>query len=44
MPVSIVVPQLGESVAEGMVSKWLEAVGDRVRKEVPLVEMQIDKH
>jgi 2-oxoglutarate dehydrogenase complex dihydrolipoamide succinyltransferase (E2) component len=43
MPVSIVVPQLGESVAEGTVSKWLKAVGDRVRKEEPLVEIQTDK-
>ena len=43
MPVSIVVPQLGESVAEGTVSKWLKAVGDRVRKEEPIVEIQTDK-
>ena len=43
MPVSIVVPQLGESVAEGTVSKWLKSVGDRVRKEEPLVEIQTDK-
>src|SRR5689334_6189599 len=43
MSISIVVPQLGESVAEGTVSKWLKAVGDRVRKEEPLVEIQTDK-
>src|SRR5213594_2500481 len=43
MPVSIVVPQLGESVAEGTVSKWRKAVGERVRKEEPLVEIQTDK-
>ena len=43
MPIKIVVPQLGESVAEGTVSKWLKAVGDRVRKEEPLVEIQTDK-
>src|SRR5258705_10654903 len=43
MPLSIVVPQLGESVAEGTVSKWLKAVGDRGRKEEPLVEIQTDK-
>lgn len=43
MPVSIVVPQLGESVAEGTVSKWLKKVGERVRKEEPLVEIQTDK-
>jgi len=43
MPIKIVVPQLGESVAEGTVSKWLKSVGDRVRKEEPLVEIQTDK-
>jgi len=43
MPISIVVPQLGESVAEGTVSKWLKAEGDRVRKEEPIVEIQTDK-
>jgi 2-oxoglutarate dehydrogenase complex dihydrolipoamide succinyltransferase (E2) component len=43
MPISIVVPQLGESVAEGTVSKWLKSEGDRVRKEEPLVEIQTDK-
>src|SRR5512132_20889 len=43
MPISIVVPHLGESVAEGTVSKWPTAVGDRVRKEEPLVEIQTDK-
>lgn len=43
MAVSIVVPQLGESVAEGTVSRWLKAEGDKVRKEEPLVEIQTDK-
>jgi 2-oxoglutarate dehydrogenase E2 component (dihydrolipoamide succinyltransferase) len=43
MAIKIVVPQLGESVAEGTVSKWLKAVGERVRKEEPLVEIQTDK-
>src|SRR4030095_1060444 len=43
MAISIVVPQLGESVAEGTVAKWLKAVGDKVRKEEPLVEIQNDK-
>jgi len=43
MPISIVVPQLGESVAEGTVARWLKAEGERVRKEEPLVEIQTDK-
>ena len=43
MPISIVVPQLGESVAEGTVSRWLKQVGEKVRREEPLVEIQTDK-
>ena len=43
MVISIVVPQLGESVAEGTVAKWLKAVGDKIRKEEPIVEIQTDK-
>ncbi|MBI5709048.1 MAG: E3 binding domain-containing protein, partial [Candidatus Eisenbacteria bacterium] len=43
MPISIVVPQLGESVAEGTVSRWLKRVGEKVRREEPLVEIQTDK-
>ncbi len=43
MPISIVVPQLGESVTEGTVSKWLKQAGERVRKDEPLVEIQTDK-
>src|SRR6266513_442833 len=43
MPISIVVPQLGESVAEGTVAKWLKDEVERVRKEEPLVEIQTDK-
>ena len=43
MAISIVVPQLGESVVEGTVSKWLKQQGERVRKEEPLVEIQTDK-
>lgn len=43
MPVSIVVPQLGESVVEGTISKWLKNVGDSVKEEEPLVEIMTDK-
>ena len=43
MPISIVVPQLGESVAEGTVSKWLKAEGERVRKGQPLVVVEAMK-
>ncbi|MGH7724105.1 MAG: biotin/lipoyl-containing protein, partial [Candidatus Eiseniibacteriota bacterium] len=43
MPVNIVVPQLGESVVEGTISKWLKNVGDSVKEEEPLVEIMTDK-
>jgi 2-oxoglutarate dehydrogenase E2 component (dihydrolipoamide succinyltransferase) len=43
VPVSIVVPQLGESIAEGTISKWLKKAGDSVRKDEPVVEIMTDK-
>jgi 2-oxoglutarate dehydrogenase E2 component (dihydrolipoamide succinyltransferase) len=33
MSVDVVMPQMGESITEGTVSKWLKAVGDRVEKD-----------
>ncbi|MFC4324052.1 dihydrolipoamide acetyltransferase family protein [Litchfieldia salsa] len=39
----IKMPQLGESVTEGTVSKWLVSVGDRVNKYDPLLEVMTDK-
>jgi len=30
MPTQVVIPQMGESIAEGTISKWLVKVGDRV--------------
>jgi 2-oxoisovalerate dehydrogenase E2 component (dihydrolipoyl transacylase) len=43
MPTSIAMPQLGESVTEGTVGRWLKAVGDRIEKDEPLVEIVTDK-
>src|SRR5262249_12537294 len=37
------VPQLGESIAEGTISKWLKKAGDTVRKDEPVVEIMTDK-
>lgn len=39
----IVMPQLGESVTEGTISKWLVAEGDRVKKYEPIAEVMTDK-
>jgi 2-oxoglutarate dehydrogenase E2 component (dihydrolipoamide succinyltransferase) len=39
----VTMPQLGESVVEGTIGKWLVAEGDRVEKDQPLVEILTDK-
>ena len=36
-------PQMGESITEGTVSKWLKAVGDTIDKDEPLLEISTDK-
>jgi len=36
-------PQMGESITEGTVSKWLKAVGDKVERDEPLLEISTDK-
>jgi len=43
MPVTIIVPQLGESVVEGTIGKWLKKVGDPIAKDEPIVEIITDK-
>ena len=39
----IIMPQLGESVTEGTISKWLVSIGDKVNKYDPLAEVMTDK-
>ncbi len=43
MSVSVTMPQLGESVTEGTVTRWLKAVGDTVQADEPLLEISTDK-
>ncbi len=43
MPTKITMPQLGESVSEGTVGRWLKQEGDAVKKDEPLVEIITDK-
>ena len=43
MPKDLVVPMLGESVTEATVSKWLKQVGDPVKADEPVVELETDK-
>jgi 2-oxoisovalerate dehydrogenase E2 component (dihydrolipoyl transacylase) len=40
---SITMPQLGESVTEGTLSKWLVSIGDHVNKYDPIAEVMTDK-
>ncbi|CAN5352637.1 2-oxoglutarate dehydrogenase, E2 component, dihydrolipoamide succinyltransferase [soil metagenome] len=42
-PAEVVMPQMGESITEGTVSKWLKAVGDRIEKDEALLEISTDK-
>jgi len=41
--VDIVMPQMGESIAEGTLSKWLKKVGDQVKRDEPIFEISTDK-
>ena len=43
MPTDIIMPQLGESIAEGTIVKWLVSPGGRVEKDQPLLEVETDK-
>ncbi len=43
MPTDVVMPQMGESIFEGTITKWLKKAGDRVQKDEPLFEISTDK-
>src|SRR5688500_18446162 len=43
MATEVVMPQMGESIAEGTITKWLKKVGDRVERDEPLFEISTDK-
>ena len=43
MPIKVIMPQLGESVTEGIVSKWLKNIGDEIKEFDPLLEINTDK-
>ena len=43
MATEVVMPQMGESIAEGTITKWLVKVGDRVERDQPLFEISTDK-
>jgi 2-oxoglutarate dehydrogenase E2 component (dihydrolipoamide succinyltransferase) len=41
--IDVVMPQMGESIAEGTMSRWLKKVGDPVKRDEPLFEISTDK-
>ncbi len=41
--VDVIMPQMGESIAEGTVSRWLKQVGDDVKRDEPILEISTDK-
>jgi len=43
MSTDVIMPQMGESVAEGTVTKWLKQIGDRIERDEPLFEISTDK-
>jgi 2-oxoglutarate dehydrogenase E2 component (dihydrolipoamide succinyltransferase) len=43
MPTDVVMPQMGESIAEGTIVRWIKKVGDKVERDEPLFEISTDK-
>jgi pyruvate dehydrogenase E2 component (dihydrolipoamide acetyltransferase) len=43
MPTQVIMPQMGESIVEGTITKWLKKVGDKVARDEPLFEISTDK-
>jgi pyruvate dehydrogenase E2 component (dihydrolipoamide acetyltransferase) len=43
MPTDIIMPQMGESIFEGTLTKWLKKPGDKVQRDEPLFEISTDK-
>jgi pyruvate dehydrogenase E2 component (dihydrolipoamide acetyltransferase) len=43
MAMDVVMPQMGESIAEGTIVKWLKKVGDQIQRDEPLFEISTDK-
>ncbi|MHC4973903.1 MAG: dihydrolipoamide acetyltransferase family protein [Planctomycetota bacterium] len=43
MATQVVMPQMGESIAEGTITKWLKKVGDKINRDEALLEISTDK-
>ena len=43
MATDVIMPQMGESIAEGTITKWMKKVGDTVKRDEPIFEISTDK-
>src|SRR6266498_635940 len=43
MATDVIMPQMGESIAEGTITKWMKKVGDAVKRDEPIFEISTDK-
>src|SRR3990172_1085209 len=43
MPTAVVMPQMGDSLSEGTITKWLKKPGERIERDEPLFEITTDK-
>ncbi len=43
MPTNVIMPQMGESIAEGTLTRWMKKIGDAVKRDEPLFEISTDK-
>ena len=43
MPTNVLMPQMGESIAEGTIVRWIKQVGDKIDRDEPLFEISTDK-
>jgi 2-oxoglutarate dehydrogenase E2 component (dihydrolipoamide succinyltransferase) len=43
MSVDVIMPQMGESIAEGTIVKWLKNIGETIERDEPLFEISTDK-
>src|ERR671918_3179354 len=41
--IDVIMPQMGESIAEGTLSRWMKQVGDAVKRDEPIFEISTDK-
>src|ERR671912_1245969 len=41
--IDVIMPQMGESIAEGTLSRWIKKVGDAVQRDEPIFEISTDK-